>query len=259
MIVLSAGMQKAGTAWYWNMTNELMMAAGYPDAREIREKYRLHSLLTSKNCNVPVLRDRVVMALDRISADGNTFVIKTHRGPSKLVRKLIAQGRFKATYIYRDLRDVIVSALDRGRVMRETGQFRGRHFYIGPQKSFAKYHTVRGAILWARLRLVPRWKAWARCDGVLMTRYEDLHADTHGQLRRLAEFLDLDVSDKQIEVIVAAHHRDRVKTKIKTTGQQHLHFNKGVTGRFKEVLSQEQQELCRRRLGRYLQMMGYPE
>ena len=257
MIVLSAGMQKAGTGWYWNMTNELLMAAGYPDAREIREKYRLHSLLTTINCNVPVLRNRVVMALDRISAEGNTFVIKTHRRPSKLVRKLIAQGRFKATYIYRDLRDVIVSALDRGRVMRETGQLRGRHFYIGPQKSFAKYHTVRAAILWARFRLLPVWRAWTHCDGVLLTRYEDLHADTHGQLRRLADYLDLDVSEKQIEAIVAAYDRGRMKADISSAG--HLHFNKGVTGRFKEVLSQEHQELCRRRLGRYLELMGYRE
>ena len=255
MIVLSAGMQKSGTGWYWNMTNELLMAAGHPDAREIREKHQLQSVLTKPNCNVPKLRDKAIMALDRVGQNGITFVVKTHRRPSKLVRKLITQGRFKATYIYRDLRDVIVSALDRGRVMRETGQLHGRHFYIGPQKSFAKYHTVRGAILWVRFRLLPVWKAWAHCDGVLLTRYEDLHADTQGQLRRLAEYLDLDVSEKQIEAIAAAYDRSRLKADISRAGR--LHLNKGVTGRFKEVLSQEQQELCRKRLGRYLQMMGY--
>ena len=255
MIILSAGMQKSGTGWYWNMTNELLMAAGHPDAREIREKYQLQSVLTKPNCNVPKLRDEAIMTLDRTGQEGITFVVKTHRRPSKLVRKLIAQGRFKATYIYRDLRDVIVSALERGRVMRETGQLHGRHFYIGPQKSFAKYHTVRGAILWARFRLLPVWKAWANCDGVLMTRYEDLHADTPGQLRRLADYLDLDVSEKQIEVIVAAYDRGRMKAGVPNA--RNLHFNKGVTGRFKDVFSEEQQELCRRRLGRYLQMMGY--
>ena len=255
MIILSAGMQKYGTGWYWNMTNELLMAAGHPDAREIREKYQLHSLLTTKNCNVRRLDDQAIIELDRIRQQGHTFVVKTHRRPSKLVRKLMAEGRIRATYIYRDLRDVIVSALERGRVMRETGQLHGRHFYIGPQKSFAKYHTVRGAILWARFRLLPVWKAWANCDGVLMTRYEDLHADTQGQLRRLADYLDLDVSEKQIETIAAAYDRSRIKADISRAG--HLHLNKGVTGRFKDVFSEEQQELCRRRLGRYLQMMGY--
>ncbi len=257
MIVLSAGMQKAGTGWYWNMTNELLMAAGHPDAREIREKYQLQTVLTTLNCNVRGLDGKAITELNRISQQGHTFVVKTHRRPSKLVRELMAEGRIRATYIYRDLRDVIVSALDRGRVMRETGYLHGRHFHIGPQKSFAKYHTVRGAILWARFRLLPVWKAWANCDGVLMTRYEDLHADAQGELRRLADYLDLDVSQKQIEAIVAAYDRGRLKADISRAGS--LHLNKGVTGRFKEVLSQEQQELCRRRLGRYLELMGYRE
>ena len=257
MIVLSAGMQKAGTGWYWNMTNELLMAAGHPDARDLREEYKLHAVLTTRNCNVRRLDDQAIRELDRISQLGQTFAVKTHLRPSKLVRKLMAEGRIRATYIYRDLRDVIISALDRGRVMRETGQLHGRHFYIGPQKSFAKYHTVRGAIRWARFRLLPVWKAWAGSDGVLLTRYEDLHADTHGQLRRLAEYLDLDVSDKQIETIVAAYDRRRMKPDVAKAG--YMHFNKGITGRFKEVLSDKQQDLCRRRLGRYLQMMGYRE
>ncbi|MCH8152866.1 MAG: sulfotransferase domain-containing protein [Planctomycetes bacterium] len=254
MIILSAGMQKAGTGWYWNMTNELLMAAGYLDSRDIREKYQLHAVLTTANCNVRGLDDQAILELDRISQQGHTFVVKTHRRPSKLVRKLMAEGRMRATYIYRDLRDAIVSALDRGRVMRETGELHGRHFYIGPQRSFAKYHTVRGGILWARWRLVPVWKAWSRYGGVLMTRYEDLHADTHGQLRRLAEFLEVDVSDDQIEAIVSTYHRDRIKN---SQEQVFLHFNKGVAGRFREVLTSKQQELCRKRLGRYLEMMGY--
>ncbi len=257
MILLSAGMQKAGTGWYWNMTNELLMAAGHPDAREVRKKYQLQSVLTAANCNLPKLRDEPVMALDRVGQEGITFVVKTHRRPSKLVRKLISQGHFKATYIYRDLRDVIVSALDRGKVMRETGHLSSRHFYIGPQRSFAKYRTVRGAIRWARFRLLPVWKAWAQCDGVLLTRYEDLHADAHGQLRRLAEYLNLEVSDKQIETIVATYDRGRMKAD--SPSARVLHLNKAITGRFREVLNQEQQDLCRRRLGRYLEMMGYSE
>ena len=255
MILLSAGMQKSGTGWYWNMTNELLMAAGHPDARKVREEYQLESAITAPNCNLRKLRDESIMALDRVSQQGITFAVKTHRRPSKLVRKLMAQGHFKATYIYRDLRDVIVSALDRGKVMRETGHLHGRHFYIGPQKSFAKYHTVRGAIRWARFRLLPVWKAWSQCDGVLLTRYEDLHADAHAQLRRVAEHLDLDVSDEQIATIVAAYDRGRMRAE--KTSARGLHLNKAITGRFKEVLNQEQQDLCRKRLGRYLELMGY--
>lgn len=72
---------------------------------------------------------------------------------------------------------------------------------------------------------------------------------------KVQRYLDIVPLPLPLVAMVGAHHRDRVKTE--TTSHQHLHFNKGVTGRFKEMLSQEQQELCRRRLGRYLQMMGY--
>ena len=254
MIVLSAGMQKAGTGWYWSLTNDLLVAAGYQNGREIRDRYGLHPILTTLNCNVPRLDSRHLMRLDELGSQGHTFAVKTHKKPTPLLRKLVAQGGFKATYIYRDLRDVIVAALDRGKVMRTTGELRGRHFYgLGPYRSFAKYHTVAGATWWARFRLMPVWKAYASWDCVLATRYEDLVADTVGQLRRLAEFLDLDLSDDQMRQIVARYQPDRM-AKEKPIG---MHFNKGVVGRFKEKLSVEEQQLCERRLGGCLRMMGY--
>ena len=74
---------------------------------------------------------------------------------------------------------------------------------------------------------------------------------------RVQRYLDIVPLPLLVVAMVGADHRDRVKTE--TTSHQHLRLNKGVMGRFKEVLSQEQQELCRRRLGRYLQMMGYPD
>ena len=70
-------------------------------------------------------------------------------------------------------------------------------------------------------------------------------------------YLDIVPLPLLLVAMVGAHHRDRVKTE--TTSHQNLHLNKGVTRRFKEVLSQEHQELCRRRLGRYLELMGYRE
>jgi hypothetical protein len=254
MLVLSAGMQKSGTGWYYNMTHDLVVAAGHDDARGIRDKYGLHSILNTRNCNVRGLEDAAMRQLDRISQEGHTFVVKTHLRPTRLVRRLMAEGHLKATYIFRDLRDAVLSCLDRGRVMRETGDLKGRHFLIGPQKSFAKYHTVQGAIRWVQWRLLPVWRAWTEMDGVLVTRYEDVHADTHRELRRLAVFLDLDVSDEQIESIVARYHRDRVS---KDQGHTRLHFNKGIVGRYESVMSSEQRELCRKRLGRYLEKMGY--
>ena len=74
--------------------------------------------------------------------------------------------------------------------------------------------------------------------------------DPRGQLRRVAEFLQLDASDEQLEQIITAYQPQHWDNKPKF-------FNQGVIGRYKEVLTAQEQALCRRRLGRYLARMEY--
>ena len=250
MIVILGTMQRSGSRWYYNMINDLMVAAGGDNAHGLREKFGLRPVPGRSSTHLRRLYFWTLMRLDRISRQGHTFVLHTHRGPSPSLRMLMATGRFKANYLCRDLRDVVVSALDRSKVMHTTGQLKGRHFRIGPQRSFARLRTVKGATLWARWQLMPRWAAWMRCKDLLVTRYEDLVADTHRELKRFAAFVDLGVSDECLEGIIAAYRPER-------GGSAHHSLVKGVVGRYKEVLTPEQQALCRKRFGRYLEKMGY--
>ena len=55
-----------------------------------------------------------------------------------------------------------------------------------------------------------------------------------------------------LEKIVANYQPDRWREKPRF-------YNKGVTGRFQQVLSKDEQALCRKRLGPYLQRMGYDD
>ena len=41
MIILSTGMPRAGSGWYYNLTNDLIIAAGYQDGHKIRQRYHL--------------------------------------------------------------------------------------------------------------------------------------------------------------------------------------------------------------------------
>ena len=45
MIVLSGGMPKAGTGYYFNLTNDLLIVSGGQDIRRLREKYDLGAIL----------------------------------------------------------------------------------------------------------------------------------------------------------------------------------------------------------------------
>ena len=256
MIVVAAGTPKSGSGWFYNWTNDLLVAAGYDDAREIRDRHGLKNLLRAANCNLRKPDAATLGPLDKLAQENDyTFVVKTHRGPAPALLRLKDAGRLKAMYIYRDLRDVMVSALERGETMRTNGELKGRHWGIGPQRSFAKYHTVKGAIRWIRWRVMPIWRAYTNTDGVLVTRYEDMKTNPMVEIKRIAAHLEIDVPETTMQEIIDRYDR----SKAMGDHISGLHFNKGVTGRFKEKMTEQEQALCARKLSRDLQKMGYDE
>ena len=112
MIILSAGMPRAGSGWFYNLTNDLVIAAGNQDGHQIRKKYRLGRFLTEVNCNIGALSTKRLIPILIPSTLGNTFVIKTHAGPTPLALRLIQDGTIRPTYIYRDPRDAMLSAYE---------------------------------------------------------------------------------------------------------------------------------------------------
>ncbi len=241
MIVVSASLKKSGSGWYFNMTNDLLVRAGHQDARAVRRAYGLESVLLQDNCRVnPNVLN--LARLVRVHRRNETFVVKTHAGPTPSLRLLMALGVVKATYIYRDPRDVVLSALDHGAALREAGK----------PNVLAKLHNVDDAIHYVD-QLLGDWDAWTKMDRALMVRYEDLVADTLGALKRLAAFLALDVSDEDLESVAARYRQE----KHDAVTQNRLHFNKGIVGRFRSRMSPEEIEACTRHFDPYLTRMGY--
>lgn len=252
MIVLSAGMQRAGTRWYYNLIKDVLAEAGHPTALQVREEYNL-DFLNLPNCNLRRLKPQYLKRLKEVSEQNTLFVVKTHCRPSPLLMQYLDEGKMKATYIYRDLRDVILSGLERGEKIRANGEAR-RYYGIGPYRTFARLHTLEGSIIWAKWQLFSRWKAWMCCKGVLFIRYEDLIADTVGQLKRLTDYIEIDIPESKLREIVDSYQRDRA---IKGEIEKPRFLEKGVVGRHKEVFTNEQQQMCIDRLGPALKQMGY--
>jgi len=249
MIILSAGMEKSGTGWYFNMTNDLLVSAGYQDARVVRRKFFLHPILRDYNCNMgrPTLVKWTCLFIPHFF--GNTFVVKTHDSPSSgVLRYLMFRKILKATYCYRDPRDVAVSAFEHGEKIRASGQMH----------TFGKLDSIEASIYFVKT-LLTIWKEWLQYsrvlgDHVLLVRYEDLLADPMGELRRLADFLEIEVPAEVLNKIIKTYQVDPSSGNLKG-----LHFNKGVVGRFREVMNREQLDLCKEHFGTYLQWMGYEE
>ena len=246
MLVMSCSMTKAGSGWYHHLTNDLLVAAGHQDKIQIRERYDLHDILKYDNCHLGKPDARSLARLIRVSDEGNTFAIHTHKGPIRPVRDYMRQGKLKATYIYRDPRDVVVSAYEHG--IRERAEGKKVH-------SFSKLRSIELAIYWIRIRQIPRYREWRSLDPSLVhfARYEDLVADPRRELERLSEFFGWGVPGEQLDEIIAGYAKDKGETREKRS----LHFHKGIAGRFRDVLTPKQLALANKVYGPYLEEMGY--
>lgn len=240
MIVLSVGMPRAGSGWHYNLIHDLMEAAGYTDARLIREKYRLQGILTEVNCNIGVLSARRMGMVAVPALAGNDFVIKAHAGPSFSSRLLQRLGLLRITYIYRDPRDAMLSAFDYGQ----------RALKKGRPNAFS-HLTDFDRTLDFIMEYIRIWEAWMREKDVLIARYEDLLMDYDNEAGRLVKFLGLDGDSSEVQDVIGKYRPGAAE------GQQGLHFFKGKIGRFRESYSAEQQEIFKERMGGYLSKMGY--
>lgn len=238
-IILSAGMGSAGSGWIFNLTNELLMAAGERDVRQLRDDYGLSDILCTRNCAHDLRKQRDVARLLAVASEGHTFVVKSHKPPSRAFRRLQAGGLARATYIFRDPRDVVVSVFERG----EKGRARGR------TKAFARFKTMNHTMLWVRYRLLSVYDAWARCPGTHLVRYEDLRADPMNEMQRLVEFLRVDVEHSAMQSIVSSYEGDKAKQKPGS------HYREG--GARRDALTLKQRARCDRLFGAHLKKMGY--
>ncbi|HSO27075.1 MAG TPA: sulfotransferase domain-containing protein [Anaerolineales bacterium] len=243
MIVLSVGMPRAGSGWYYNLTNDLCLAAGFADARQIRRQYRLQNILTEVNCNIGALTPRRLALVMIPALRGHDFVIKAHAGPSPLARRLIRWGWIKPLYIYRDPRDALLSAFERGQKGLQSGKPNSFSFLIDfpTAVNFMEDYIAIS-------------NQWLALPQALHTRYEDFLNAYDEEAQRVVRFLDLSLADPQVQTII-----NRYQPEAATSDQRGVHFNKGRIGRFREKFTPEQQAVMAERFQDYLAQMNYPE
>ena len=191
MIVLSVGMPRAGSGWHYNLMHDLMRTAGSVDSALIREQYRLQKILTEVNCNIGVLSARRLAMLMLPAAQGKTFVIKAHAGPTTASRLLAGLGILRVSYIYRDPRDAMLSAFEYGQ----------RALAKGRPNAFSHLSDF-GASLDFMMDYVRIWEKWSRQQGIHAVRYEDLLTDYAVQIARLTDFLEIDGSVPEARAVI---------------------------------------------------------
>lgn len=242
MIILSVGMPRAGSGWYYNLMHDLVMTAGGTDARGIRKTYNLDNILTEVNCNISALTLRRVSRVLIPSWQGKTFTIKAHSGPTLVSDIASILGWMRISYIYRDPRDALLSAIDFGKRTLEKGK----------PNAFSHLTDLDQAIQFM-LRYCGVWEAWMKRDNVLHSRYEDLLSGYDQEVTKLLDFLKIPSDDSVVQSVVEKYRPGKAKE-----GRDGLHFYKGQIGRFREKFSAEDQEKMAKAFTPYLARMGYP-
>jgi hypothetical protein len=240
-IILSVGMPRAGSGWYYNLTKDLVIASGGIDARKIREKYPLKRLLTEVNCNLGTLSFyRLIPVMLPLFFEPN-YVIKLHAERRPLSDLLIQIGLIKPTYIYRDPRDALLSAYEYGQRMSNKGL----------KNDFTHLTSIEKAIEFMDF-YVEVGQGWLASNKALSLKYEDFKLNFDQEVSRLGNFLEIDLNDPRIKEVIESYRPDGKSQKA-----QGMHFVKGKIGRHLENFTADQLETCDRLFGDFLIQHGY--
>lgn len=189
MFVLSASASRSGSRWYFHLTNTVLKLAGKADSFVICEKYKLP--FVNANAYLNEIQWYKLLCLSLIALAEDTFAVKTHSGPTRTLRLLSQVAQVKITYIYRDPRDRVLSALEQGARSRENGD-----------NLFSSIHSLEDAIkhIKSSYRILTQWQ---QLHSVFFVRYEDLVDDPVGVMFNTAQFLNLPIDKARVEQAIA--------------------------------------------------------
>ncbi len=242
-MILSVGMPRAGSGWYYNLTQDLVVAGGGVNAIEIRAKYPLKQFLTEINCNLGTLSFYRLIPVILPLIIERPYVIKLHAERRPLANLLMALGVIKSTYIYRDPRDALLSAYENGQKMSQKGL----------ENAFTPLTTIEKSINFME-PYVKIARGWLSSEHTLAVKYEDLKSNYDHEVNKLIAFLEIDQTKNKIKEIV-----DSYRPEQKAQNRQGLHFVKGKVGRYKDSFTDFQLAQCDRLFGDFLQEHGYSE
>jgi hypothetical protein len=213
--VLCGGMKRSGSTLQYQIASEIVevaglgMRIGYVFPREFATRFQ------------------------ELDTESDWVVAKSHEFIPEL-GKLASQPSTKVVYVFRDMRDVVVSMM----------ADQNRHFWR---------LIMSGHIL----DLMHHGELWESWQCVLVTKYEDMISDLEREVGRISEFLGVDLSSAEVEDIALKYSIENQRKRISSfdfstqgyrkpgtvtvvdpsTNLHANHIRSGKHGRWKEELS----------------------
>lgn len=184
------------------------------------------------------------------ASNGQILIFKAHKLTADMLGEIEENGALVIT-AHRDIRDVVVSAMKKN------------------DWSFRK--------IWRNDRLrywTGRFDEWARQPGALVCRYDDMVKDLEGMIRRIADYLDISLSQDEVRSLANTYSLDNQKDRADQVAQQlqtggnpskydpHslLHYNHiagGGIGEYKTFLQPAQIRAIEEECSEWMKRWGY--
>lgn len=248
---------KSGTTWTQQIISQLIFAGA--EGLEVAEMSPWLDLRVPEKA----------VKLPAVEAQAHRRFLKTHLP----VDALVYAPRAKYIYIARDGRDVAWSLHNHffhanEQLYQALNDTPGR---VGPpigrppadvRRFFLEWLEGDGYPIWSFWENIRSWWAIRSLPNLLLLHFADLKADLPGQIRRIADFLDIAVAEERWPAILEHCSFDYMKRHATKTvplggafweGGAETFVHKGTNGRWREVLTAEDcrryEEAARRELG----------
>ena len=238
MLIFSNSMCKSASTVIWWYSQQLIYNAHKKNGREALRNMVDSGEIEGTGGFVkhPVNEAKVDRLLTLAKQHGPT-VVKVHCTLDPYLQQVLEQGDAVATFCYRDPRDMILSAIDHRKRAAENGR-----------QVFENFTTVEESIehskYWCRLAC-----RWVESDLAKLFQYVETVSNPIGQIRRLADYFNLEVNDELINKIT------RKEENQKKVGW--CEFNRGDLSRYQHEMLPHEIERCNLELGKFIRRLGF--
>jgi aryl sulfotransferase len=254
--VIIATYAKSGTTWTQQIVGQLVFAGA--------EDVPIHDI--SPWLDLRIMPPEIKQKLE---AQKHRRIIKTHLPLDALTFSPAA----KYIYIGRDGRDVVWSFYNHHANANQLwydllNDTPGR---VGPpidrpdpdiRRYFRRWLEEDGHPLWSFWENIRSWWAARHVPNILLVHFNDLKADSEGEMRRIAEFLGCEIAEQTWPAILEHCSFDYMKAHAANVaplggavfeGGAGVFINKGVNGRWRNVLTDDDvadyERMTREKLG----------
>jgi len=166
------------------------------------------------------------------------IVVKCHWSINQLIIDLLLSGELKVTFSYRDPRDIVLSAIDHGKRSRKG---------LDPSLSFADCQNIDDTAP-KILKMLDTFNMWETLPNVHFISYENLMTNPFYEIKKMINFFEWKIPTKNILQLIKKQEDNK---------HQSHNFNKGIIGRWKEEMSEDDKKATTELFYPFLKKMGY--